>query len=224
MSEWWTYRPADLLMFAPRTYWRLFELHNESLWPMQVLTALLALFMAVALWTGRMGAVRVGMAMLAACWALVGWAFLWQRFAPINSAASAFAMGFALQAAALLVLCLAGNLRIAHDTARRRMGMALVACAVLLHPWLAALAGRPWSQAEFFGLTPDPTAIGTLGVLLCITSSHLAVRSLLAATRGVALIWCAISAATLWTMGAAQGWVPGLGAALAVAVLARRRA
>ena len=47
MSEWWTYRPSDLLMFAPRTYWRLFELHNESLWPMQVLTALLAFAFAL---------------------------------------------------------------------------------------------------------------------------------------------------------------------------------
>ena len=33
MSEWWTYRPADFLMFAPRTYWRLFELHNAAWWP-----------------------------------------------------------------------------------------------------------------------------------------------------------------------------------------------
>ena len=26
MQEWWTYRPADFLLFSPRTYWRLFEL------------------------------------------------------------------------------------------------------------------------------------------------------------------------------------------------------
>ena len=25
MSEWWTYRPSDFLLFAPRTYYRLFE-------------------------------------------------------------------------------------------------------------------------------------------------------------------------------------------------------
>jgi hypothetical protein len=33
MSEWWTYRPGDFLMFAPRTYWRLFELHNQAAGP-----------------------------------------------------------------------------------------------------------------------------------------------------------------------------------------------
>jgi hypothetical protein len=224
MSEWWTYRPSDLLMFAPRTYWRLFELHNESLWPIQVLTALLAILLAVALWTGRMGAVRAGMALLAACWALVAWTFLWQRYAPINAAAGAFALGFALQAVTLLMLSLAGSLGVVNEVARQRTGLALVAWAEFLHPWLAAITGRPGSQAEFFGLAPDPTAIGTLGVLLCVTSSHRAVRSLLAATWGVALIWCAVSAATLWTMGTAEGWVPALGAALALAVLARHRA
>ena len=40
MTEWWTYRPSDFLMFAPRTYWRLFELHNEAWWPAQALLLL----------------------------------------------------------------------------------------------------------------------------------------------------------------------------------------
>ena len=30
MSEWWTYRLSDFLMFSPRTYHRLFELHNAE--------------------------------------------------------------------------------------------------------------------------------------------------------------------------------------------------
>jgi hypothetical protein len=29
MSEWWTYRPEDFLLFSPRVYWRMFELQNE---------------------------------------------------------------------------------------------------------------------------------------------------------------------------------------------------
>src|SRR5262245_6330489 len=36
MSEWWTYRPEDFLLFSPRVYWRMFELHNAALWPLQV--------------------------------------------------------------------------------------------------------------------------------------------------------------------------------------------
>jgi hypothetical protein len=224
VSEWWTYRPSDLLMFAPRTYWRLFELHNEALWPAPVLAALAGFFLAGALWHGRIGAARAGLALLAACWALVAWVFLWQRYAPINSAAGAFAMAFALQAGGLLVLSLWGELRIANRPARRQAGLALLAGAVLVHPWLAALSARPWAQAEFFGLTPDPTAIGTLGALLCLTSSRRSVRILLGALWVIACLWCAVSAATLWTMGTAQGWVPALAAALAMAVVLRRRA
>ncbi len=31
MQEWWSYRPGDFLLFSPRTYWRLFQLANETL-------------------------------------------------------------------------------------------------------------------------------------------------------------------------------------------------
>ena len=27
MSEWWTYRAVNFLLFSPRVYWRMFELH-----------------------------------------------------------------------------------------------------------------------------------------------------------------------------------------------------
>lgn len=223
MSEWWTYRPSDFLMFAPRTYWRLFELHNEALWPLPWVTALVAFFIGAALWQRRVGAVRAGLVLLAACWAGVAWSFLWLRYAPINTAASGFAIGFAVQAAGLLVLAGWGEVRVVHDAARRRTGLALLAGSMLLLPWLAIVNDRPWSQAEFFGLAPDPTAIGTLGVLLCLTSGHRALRGLLVVLWGLALLWCAISAATLWTMGAAQGWVPALAAAVALGMGMRRR-
>jgi len=38
MSEWWTYRAEDFLLFSPRVYWRMFELHNAALWPLHMLT------------------------------------------------------------------------------------------------------------------------------------------------------------------------------------------
>ena len=92
MSEWWTYRPSDLLMFAPRTYWRLFELHNEAWWPAQPLLVLAGL--AWLSWGLRNGpaAQSAGAAGLAATWAFVAVAFLLARYAPINWAASGFAI------------------------------------------------------------------------------------------------------------------------------------
>jgi NADP-dependent 3-hydroxy acid dehydrogenase YdfG len=36
MTEWWTYRLSDFLMFSARTYRRLFELYNTEVWPLPV--------------------------------------------------------------------------------------------------------------------------------------------------------------------------------------------
>ena len=97
MSEWWTYRPVDFLMFAPRAYWRLFELHNQAVWPWPLMLSALGL---AALWWLRRPSlpVRVLLLGVALAWAVVGWFFLHQRFAPIhwvmNGAAWAFGVGF----------------------------------------------------------------------------------------------------------------------------------
>lgn len=102
MSEWWTYRLSDFLMFSPRTYWRLVELYNHDVWPAQL--AGLAVGFA-ALWLAasrRAGAGRVLAALLAVAWLWVGWAFHWQRYATINWAAQYFAVAYAIQAGLLL--------------------------------------------------------------------------------------------------------------------------
>ena len=63
----------------------------------------------------------------------------------------------------------------------------LLAWALLLHPLLAGLAGRPWTQAEIVGLASDPTAIATLGLLLLLRGPRWPMRALWA----VPLAWCA---------------------------------
>ncbi len=223
MTEWWTYRPSDFLMFAPGTYWRLFELHNQALWPAPLLLVLVAtLWLAWRLWRGT-PALRSGVAALALAWAFVGWAFLLQRFEPIHWAAGSFAVGFFLQAGLLVVLAGGGVLQATPPGARDRMGLALLALAFWVHPWLAPAAGRPWMQAEVFGLAPDPTAIATLGLLLCTTAGTRAARGWLRAAWVLPAIWCVISAATLATMQSAQAVVPAGAVLLAGAAAAADR-
>src|SRR5690349_20103288 len=53
MSEWWSYRLSDFLLFSPRTYHRLFELHNIALWPMHVAALALGASLLWAAWQGR---------------------------------------------------------------------------------------------------------------------------------------------------------------------------
>jgi hypothetical protein len=166
MPEWSTYTLSDFLMYAPRTYWRLVELYNRDFWPLQ-----LPLFAAglVAVWLTayrRARGFRWITFALAAAWLWVGWAFLWQRYASINWAASYVAIAFGVQA--MLLAGMAWRSRqAATPPGTRAHGLgALLAAAGLLYPLLGLALGRPWVQAESFGMAPEPTALFTLGLLL----------------------------------------------------------
>jgi len=227
-STWWTYRPSDFLMFSPRIYWRLFQSLNEAWWPAQpvLLAAGLSWIGCIGLQGSKArahlgGALRGAAVFLAACWAVVAWAFLLQRFAPINWVATGFAAAFVLQAFALVMLALVGGVRGQASAVRWRAGIALGLWAVLGHPLLSRAFGRPWQQAEVFGLAPDPTAIGSLAFLLLVSANAVTVRWLLRALWFVPLAWCALSAATLATMGSAQAWIVLAAALLALAASIR---
>jgi hypothetical protein len=219
MSEWWTYRPSDFLMFAPRTYWRLFELQNEALWPAQLLGVLLALVLVVGLWRRHGPTLRAGALGLALAWVWVAYGFFWQRYAPINWAAGGFSWAFGLQALGLLALSFQHTVHATTFMVCRRLGLGLLLWALLAHPLLPFAFGRPWMQAEVIGLAPDPTAIATLGLLLGIDAGP---RALLWVLRAGAIAWLAVSAATLVAMGSWQAVVPLATVLLAGVALLRR--
>lgn len=200
MSEWWTYRPSDFLLFSPRTYYRLFELYNEDIWPLQIVTllagaAILVLMRSRKSWSGRAIA-----AILAACWLWVAWAFHWQRYSTINWAASYFAVGFAIEA--LLLIWVGGvRDRLQFDSlksVRARIGVAIFVFALLVQPLAGLLVRRQWTQVEVFGVTPDPTAVATLGLLLAASRVNWPAFM-------VPVLWCVFSGVTLYVLGAADG-------------------
>jgi Family of unknown function (DUF6064) len=217
MSEWWTYSLSDFLLFSPSTYYRLFELYNRAIWPGQLLTVcfgVLILFLVRlrARWSGKVIAL-----ILAALWAWVAWAYLLERYETINWAASGFAAGFALQAALLLWHSAFGDLswELSPDWTGR-LGLGIFLFALGLYPVVGMAAGRPWSQAQIFGITPDPTVIATAGLLL---TAHGRPRWLLLA---IPLIWLSISTLTLWAMDSPEASVPLVAGLLAVALGTRK--
>jgi Family of unknown function (DUF6064) len=216
MSEWWTYSLSDFLLFSPRTYYRLFELYNLAVWPVQFFAlalglAILALAFRRPAWHGRAVA-----AILAACWLWVAWAYLFARYDTINWAARYFAAGFALQA---LLLAWTGVVRDRlgmrpGQTIAGRIGLGLFAFGLIVQPLIGPLlVGRPWTQVEIFGLVPDPTAVATLGVLVAAERPHWTLLP-------VPLAWCAIGSATLWTMHSPDALVMPGAAAVAIALAA----
>src|ERR1700741_1872249 len=160
MSEWWTYSLTNFLLFSPRTYYRLFELYNADVWPFQFLTLALGCAIALLLVRPRLWGGRVIAIVLAALWLFVAWAYLLERYDTINWAARYLAIAFVLQAALLLWTGVIRNRLFfgARDTAAK-IGLTLFLYALAIHPLLAPLTGRAITQAEIFGLAPDPTAI-----------------------------------------------------------------
>jgi hypothetical protein len=211
-GAWLTYSLQDFLLFSPRTYYRLFELHNRAVWPAQpVAVALGAALVWLVLRGGDAWRGRAVAAILAACWLWVGVAYLLLRYDTINWAARYLAVAFAAQALLLAWAGpLAGRLRLRPPTgAAGGAGLALLAFALVLQPLIGPLlTGRPWAQAELFGVAPDPTVAATLGVL------PLAAGRVRWALMAVPLLWCAVSGLTLWAMGAPDALaMPGVGAA-----------
>jgi hypothetical protein len=218
MSEWWTYTLSDFLLFSARTYYRLVELYNADIWPAQLVAlalgfAILAIFFRSAAWRGK--AVST---ILAACWLWVAWVFHAERYATINWAATYFAIGFAAEALLLIWFGLIrGELPCAPEgSAVHVAGLGVFLFALIVQPLIGPIIGRPWTQAEIFGVAPDPTAIATLGILL------LASRRTAWALMPIPIVWCAISGATLWTMKSQDALITPL-AALLVLLLAARK-
>jgi hypothetical protein len=192
MSEWRTYQLSDFLLFSPETYFRLFELHNEALWPWQ-LAAVIAGLAMLAL-TGQ----PLALLFAGSAWLLTAWFWLYERYFTINWAAEWLAYGFALQGLLLWFFAFDRQLQPAEERSRA-VGFMLVVCALLLQPLLPWMLGRPWQQGEVFALMPGPTVVATLGLLLALRAHWLLLV--------LPLMWCAIDGITLWTMKAPAFWL-----------------
>lgn len=213
MSEWWTYRLQDFLMFEPRTYYRLFERVNQELWPAPLVLAAAGLALAGLAWGRGPRAGRLVPGLLAGCWLWVAWAFHLRRYAEINLAAPWFAAGFALEALLLLAVAAGWLGRQERVAARDPVGLVLAAVGVGVWPLVAPLRGRGWEATEWFGLAPDPTAVATLGLVLAVRLP----RPLLV----IPVLWCGVSGLTLHAMEVPEWWLPPLLALLAVGGAAR---
>ncbi len=213
MSEWWSYRLSDFLMFSPQVYLRLFKAQNSAWWPATV-AALVAGFVVLALMvraTAR--AARLAWMLAGAAWLIVAWTYFHARFAAIHLAGNWIALLFALQG---MLLLWQGALRARIPLARSPSawgGLALAMLALVFWPLLAPLLGRPWAQAELFALAPDPTALATLGLLLAARATPWWLLPLPA-------LWLLFNSVTLATMEQPLAWLGPAAVLLALVLLA----
>lgn len=216
MEEWWTYTISDFLLFSPRTYYRMIGLYNLALWPAQI--AAVGLGLLLLFLSSREGAKesRVILLVLALIWALIAYAFHLQRYAAINWAARYAAAAFVLEVLFLLAAALAPSVKFLRPKAFDQWGgLGLFLFALLAYPLLPALSGRNWTEAEIFALTPDPTALGTLGLLL-MGRGRLRIPLMI-----LPFLWCIAASLTLIAMKAPEAWIMSLAGTLALLAAAR---
>lgn len=220
MSEWWTYKLSSFLLFSPRVYDRLFELHNRALWPAHILTLLLGLAI-LPMWVRPIRAGhRLIPAILGGLWIAIAWAFLWERYATINWPVAYVAPLFVLQGLLLIWIgAVKGHLTFAAGRGPIDFfGPALFAFCLAGYPLLAPLMGRSWFAAEVFGIAPDPTVLATVVALAFANGRG---RWLLLI---VPVLWCVIAGATLWAMKAGDYFIlPACALAFGFASILRRR-
>jgi hypothetical protein len=219
MSEWWTYRPSDFLMFSPRVYERLIETHNMALWPWQLFALGVALVALGLAWAKRPADGRYALAGFGLGLVWVAWSFLWGRYAGINWVAGYAAPAFLLEGLGLVAVAVVSKEPLLP--LRREPAAILAAVLVLLaafaYPLAAPLTGQPWRASEVAGVMPDPSALATLGLVALVRS-----RAAALALTPVPLLWSAYAAMTLWTLGAAEAWAMAGGIVLFVAAVAAR--
>jgi uncharacterized protein DUF6064 len=211
MSEWWTYRLTDFLLFSPKTYDRLFELYNAAIWPAQIVALALGFTIWILLSRATVSSGRFIAAALAASWLWVGIVFQMHRYATINWAAAYFGWAFVLETALILWLgVIRGRLTFAQPSDRVGwLGLGIFLFALWAQPLTSLLLGRSLRRLEIFGVAPDPTVIATLGLLMLASGPGR--RTLVF----IPVIWCLISGATLWAIRASDAWIPPLAAAFA---------
>lgn len=156
------------LPFSVEQFFTVFAAYNLAIWPAQIIAYVLGLTVVVALWLDGPIGTRFITCVLAILWAWNGVAYQFLHFSSINPAANIFALVFLLEAILFGAAALTNSdLRFAVGRNLRSIaGSALILYALLIYELLGWLAGHGLMEGPLFGVTPCPTTIFTIGMLL----------------------------------------------------------
>lgn len=196
MSEWWTYRLSDFLMYTPLSFERLLEAYNIWLFPAQAVALAAGVGLVWVVWRGHEREWQAALLLLGLSWFWIAWAFFHARLSTIDIAAPYYAYGFALEG--VLLLWTGWKFRPGRyllDSRSRLFNTIVILVAVVLLPLVAPFLGGSWKAIALFGLTPDATALATLSTVSVLSGAR---RWFVAI---VPFLWCVISGALLWNFG-----------------------
>lgn len=165
----------DLLIFSPESYFKLFELSNNALWPFHIPLALLTIAALVLLYKRTQFGPRLILIWLGLVWAFVAYSYFGLYFSQLSTYADKISYVFWAQTCFLLIVALTTN----HELIRNlktpikqwklQLGGGLILYGLLIHPFVSlSLWNQPLSRIELFSIAPDPTAIATIGFILLL--------------------------------------------------------
>jgi len=180
------YPLSDIIPFSGEVYLRFLASFQERFWPWQGVAILTGLSLLYLLFRSKPAA---SFLLLALGWAFVGMAFHLHAYSQLLWTARYFAWGFLLQAGLLGLASLAGGLSWSSPGSWHfRLGAGLAVAALFLHPVYMAFIGSGIGLKEYFGMTPDATALVSLGMIMAI--SNVKWRRWLAL---IPILWCLFS-------------------------------
>lgn len=194
MNELTSYSLSDFILFSDKVYYRQFELYNQAIWPLHLVAIAFTFLIIYALWKKPAWAGRIIAVLLTVSWLWVAWAFLYQRFYQIHVVADWYAIGFVLQAGLLSWYgVIKKQLRfIEGSQSRINIGLVLLFIALVFYPFIAYMTGRSGLGFEMFSLTPDPTVLATIAILLLSKADRV--------LYVIPVLWLIISGMTLMVM------------------------
>jgi hypothetical protein len=181
---------ADILFSSIAQY-------NRALWPLPPVALLLGL--AAVLLTVRpvRDSNRLISAYLAAAWLWTGIAYHLLHLARLDFAAPLYGALFVLEGLLLLWIAIRGRLAFRfHGGLIGWVGIALAMLA-LAWPLVDRLSGLSWQAERVVGLSPAPTTVLTMAMLLLV-AGRAPLRLAL-----IPLLWSLIAGATAWIL-----WIP----------------
>lgn len=160
---------SRLIPYTRDVYYSTLDQYSNVIWPAQIVAYVLSL---LALWAALRhfaGSGRVVATVLAAAWIWTGIVFHIFTFSQINWAAWPIGALFLLQALLFLV---AGTMlnrlsfRFTAASPAHICGLVFAAGALLIYPLLESTLGLALPGTGLVGVSPGPTTLFTLGILL----------------------------------------------------------
>jgi hypothetical protein len=154
------------LPFTTEQFLEVFKFYNESVFPIQIIFYLLALFAFFLLFSNIEKSRLISM-VLSFFWFWIGIAYHIIYFSKINKAAYLFGSLFILQGIIFFIYGIVSNKLIFryNNSILNKTGIIFISYALIIYPLLGYFLGRHYPYSITIGL-PCPTAIFTFGMLL----------------------------------------------------------